>query len=81
MEQSANIRRAMALADYSPDGLMPEHEHHVVRRGMGGRSAASEKLLPTIGVSARLHHRIHNRGESALEECVDPRPSVADFWL
>ena len=31
-------QRAAAVADFSPDGGLPEHLHHIDRRGMGGRS-------------------------------------------
>ncbi len=72
------LRRSDALAHYSPDGGMPEHEHHIERKGMGGRPT-SLSSLPTIGVSARLHQLIHSQGDSALDS-LPPRRSLADLW-
>jgi hypothetical protein len=66
-EEKATLaaQRARAMADFSPDGKMPEHMHHVKRRGMGGRRASLVDL-ETIGVSAQLHARIHNEGDAVL---------------
>jgi hypothetical protein len=72
------LRRSDALARYSPDGGMPEHEHHIERKGMGGRPT-SLATLPTIGVSARLHQLIHSQGDDALNS-LPPRRSLADLW-
>lgn len=70
-------QRAEAYADYSPDGGLPEHWHHIDRRGMGGTRKLSN--LRTMGVSATLHHRIHNEGDSVLEQ-YSARPTLADLW-
>ena len=71
-------QRAAAYADYSPDGGMPEHWHHIDRRGMGGRRA-SLATLRTMGVSAALHHRIHTEGDGVLDE-LSKRPAFAELW-
>ena len=69
-------RRINALSGFSLDGGLPEHEHHVERRGMGGRPTSLAEL-PTIGVSAKLHARIHTEGDSILEE-YDLLPSLLE---
>ena len=71
-------RRVDALSDYSPDGGLPEHKHHIVRRGLGGRPL-SLATLPTMGVSAALHQRIHNEGDSVLDDLPE-RPTLASLW-
>lgn len=71
-------QRAKALADFSPDGGLPEHLHHIERRGMGGRRG-SLVGLETIGVSARLHARIHNEGDSVLNSLV-AQPSFQSLF-
>lgn len=69
-------RRIDALSKFSPDGGLPEHEHHTVRKGMGGRPTSLGEL-PTMGVSAKLHARIHTEGDSVLEE-YDSLPSLLE---
>ena len=71
------LQRAAAWADYSPDGGLPEHWHHVDRRGMGGR--ANLAPLRSMGVSAALHQRIHTEGDHVLEE-LPWRPSFQELW-
>lgn len=73
-------QRRQAYAHPSPDGGMPEHWHHVSRRGMGGRSGESLITLDTIGVSALLHHRIHAEGDRVLDEMPE-RPSFEELFL
>mgnify|MGYP000853980913 CR=1 FL=1 len=70
-------QRATAYADYSPDGGMPEHWHHIDRRGMGGTRDLTS--LRTMGVSASLHNRIHGEGDHVLEE-LHARPSFTNLW-
>ena len=72
-------QRAAALADFSPDGGLPEHLHHIDRRGMGGRSDASLAGLRTMGVSAHLHSRIHTEGDRVLAD-LPQRPALEDLW-
>lgn len=71
--------RAIALADFSPDGKLPEHLHHIDRRGMGGRSDESLARLRTMGVSAELHARIHAQGDHVLDD-LSQRPTLNDLW-
>lgn len=71
-------QRRRAYADFSPDGGMPQHWHHVQRRGMGGRPE-SLASLETMGVSAELHNRIHAEGDHVLDE-VEERPAFAGLW-
>lgn len=80
-EESAIIaaQRAAAYADYSPDGGLPEHWHHIDRRGMGGRGESLTSLR-TMGVSAQLHHRIHAEGDSVLDD-LPARPAFSDLFL
>ena len=70
-------QRAEAYADYSPDGGLPEHWHHIDRKGMGGRPT-SLGILRTMGVSAALHQRIHNEGDHVLDT-LPTRPPFADL--
>ena len=72
-------QRATALADFSPDGGLPEHLHHIDRRGMGGRSDESLVGLRTMGVSAQLHVRIHTEGDHVLDD-LPQRPALEDLW-
>ena len=72
-------QRATALADFSPDGRLPEHLHHIDRRGMGGRSDESLAALRTMGVSAELHARVHAEGDHVLDE-LPQRPALEDLW-
>jgi len=72
-------QRAAALADFSPDGGLPEHVHHIDRRGMGGRSQNSLAGLRTMGVSAQLHARIHTEGDHVLDE-LPQRHTLEDLW-
>ena len=72
-------QRAAALADFSPDGGLPEHLHHIDRRGMGGRSDESLMALRTMGVSAELHARIHTEGDHVLDD-LPQRPTLEDLW-
>jgi hypothetical protein len=72
-------KRAAALADFSPDGGLPEHLHHIDRRGMGGRSQDSLTRLRTMGVSAQLHARIHTEGDHVLDD-LPQRPALEDLW-
>lgn len=76
-ENAIAMQIAESLADYSPDGGLPEHWHHIDRRGMGGRARLED--LRTMGVSASLHQRIHTEGNSVLES-MPVRPSFADMW-
>lgn len=69
-------RRIDALSKFSPDGGLPEHEHHIERKGMGGRPTSLAEL-PTMGVSAKLHARIHTEGDGVLEE-YDSLPSLLE---
>ncbi len=71
-------QRAQAYADFSPDGGLPEHWHHIDRRGMGGRRASLAPLR-TMGVSAVLHQRIHTEGDHVLD-ALPVRPSLAELW-
>lgn len=71
-------QRAQAYADFSPDGGLPEHWHHVDRRGMGGRPTSLASLR-TMGVSAALHQRIHTEGNHVLDE-LPQRPAFEDLW-
>lgn len=72
-------QHAAALADFSPDGGLPEHLHHIDRRGMGGRSDDGLARLRTMGVSAELHGRIHAQGDHVLDE-LPQRPALEDLW-
>ena len=80
-EENAIIaqQRAVAYADYSPDGELPEHWHHIDRKGMGGRGESLTSLR-TMGVSARLHHRVHAEGDSVLDD-LPARPAFFDLFL
>jgi hypothetical protein len=80
-EEQAAIaqQRAAAYADYSPDGGLPEHWHHIDRKGMGGRRESLTSLR-TMGVSARLHYRIHAEGDSVLDD-LPARPAFSDLFL
>ena len=71
-------QRAAAYADYSPDGGLPEHWHHIDRRGMGGRPI-SLATLRTMGVSAALHRRIHSEGDRVLAQ-LPRRASFDELW-
>ena len=71
-------QRAAAYADYSPDGGLPEHWHHIDRRGMGGRPTSLASLR-SMGVSAALHQRIHTEGDQVLDE-LPARPSFDELW-
>lgn len=77
MEDYEARQRALAFADFSPDGLLPEHLHHVDRIGMGGRKDASD--LRTIGVSAQLHYRIHQEGDGVLGGLPE-RPALESIF-
>jgi hypothetical protein len=81
IEEQAVIaqQRAAAYADFSPDGGLPEHWHHIDRQGMGGRRGSLIDLR-TMGVSARLHHRIHTEGDSVLDD-LPARPAFSDLFL
>jgi hypothetical protein len=81
IEENAIIaqQRAAAYADFSPDGGLPENWHHIDRRGMGGRGESLTSLR-TMGVSARLHHRIHAEGDSVLDD-LPARPAFSDLLL
>lgn len=72
-------QRSAALADFSPDGGLPEHLHHIDRRGMGGRSQDSLTRLRTMGVSAQLHARTHAEGDHVLDD-LPQRPTLEDLW-
>ena len=72
-------QRAAAVADFSPDGGLPEHLHHIDRRGMGGRSQGSLVGLRTMGVSAQLHVRIHTEGDHVLDD-LPQRPTLEMLW-
>jgi hypothetical protein len=72
-------QRAAALADFSPDGGLPEHLHHIDRRGMGGRSDESLMTLRTMGVSAELHARIHAEGDHVLAD-LPQRLAFDELW-
>ena len=64
---SKNLKIALVIGDFSPDGGVPEDIDHIQPVGMGRKRWSQFDDSDLRGLSHKLHVRRHTEGEKAFE--------------